>query len=103
VNPAVLVATARRRAGLSQREVARRAGVPQSTVARIESSVIDPRFSTLSNVLQACGYRLRLSHLGEGVDRSVICRLIELEPDELLDLAVADAEGLDDLLASVNR
>src|SRR5438132_9576142 len=101
MNAGVLLSAARKKAELSQRELSRRADVPQSTVARIESSVIDPRFSTLTNLLQACGYRLRLSRMGEGVDRSVIRELIDLSPNDLLELAVADAEGLDELLTAV--
>lgn len=101
MNPGVILLTARTRAGLSQRELSRRARVPQSTIARIESSVIDPRWSTVRNLLQACGYRLRLSRLGEGVDRSLMRELIELTPDELLDLAAQHAHALDELLGSV--
>jgi transcriptional regulator with XRE-family HTH domain len=98
-----LVKRARKRAGLSQRALARRAHVPQATVARIESGVVDPHLSTVTNLLQACGYRLALSRLGEGVDRTLILRRLELTPDELLDLAASDAAGLDDLLSSITR
>ena len=47
--------TERRRAGLTQRELARRTGVPQSTVARIERGQTDPRASTLNTLLIGCG------------------------------------------------
>lgn len=103
MNPRVLVATARHRAGLSQRDLARRAGVPQSTIARIESSVIDPRFGTVRNLLQACGYRLALRRMGEGIDRTMMRELIKLPADELMYLAEADAAGLNDFLSSVER
>jgi len=42
----------RKRAGLTQRELARRAGVSQSLIARIESGAIDPRLSTLRKILK---------------------------------------------------
>ena len=43
----------RRAAGLSQAELARRAGVSQSLIARIESGSVNPRLSTLRRILSA--------------------------------------------------
>jgi len=43
----------RKEAGLTQRELARLAGVSQSLIARIESGTVDPRASTLRKILQA--------------------------------------------------
>ncbi|MFF0467025.1 helix-turn-helix domain-containing protein [Micromonospora zamorensis] len=46
----------RRRADLSQRELAQRAGVPQPTLARIESGrALDPRFRTVERLVRAAG------------------------------------------------
>jgi transcriptional regulator with XRE-family HTH domain len=46
----------RRRADLSQRELARRARVPQSTVARIESDrPSEPHFGTVVALVRAAG------------------------------------------------
>lgn len=39
--------------GLTQAEVARRAGVSQPLIARIEKGTVDPRLSTLRSVVQA--------------------------------------------------
>jgi len=41
----------RKRAGLTQKELAKRAGVSQSLIARIESGAVDPRLSTLRKIL----------------------------------------------------
>ncbi|CAN5446936.1 hypothetical protein BH10ACT2_BH10ACT2_20820 [soil metagenome] len=49
---------ARSHRGLSQRALAARAGVEQSTIARIESSDADPTFSTVARLLDAAGFRL---------------------------------------------
>ncbi|MFI6260686.1 helix-turn-helix domain-containing protein [Micromonospora zamorensis] len=46
----------RRQADLSQRELAERAGVPQPTLARIESGrAADPRFRTVERLVRAAG------------------------------------------------
>jgi predicted transcriptional regulator len=41
-----VLSRARHRAGLTQRELAERAAVPQSTVGRIEAGLVDPRVGT---------------------------------------------------------
>ncbi|MCD6368173.1 MAG: CBS domain-containing protein [Thermoproteales archaeon] len=41
----------RKRAGLTQKELATRAGVSQSLIARIEGGSVDPRLSTLRKIL----------------------------------------------------
>lgn len=76
---------ARRGAGLSQRELARRSGVPQSAIARIERSHQVPRSDTLDRLLKACGFELRLGPArGDGVDRGQIQEWIEMSPAERL-------------------
>lgn len=76
---------ARRRAGLSQRQLAVLAGVPYSTVGRIEAGSIDPRASTLRALLTHCGTDLEaMPLLGEGVDRSQIRERLRLTPAERL-------------------
>lgn len=50
-----LVVIARRRAGLSQRELADRLARPQATVARWESGAREPSFAAVQQVLRACG------------------------------------------------
>jgi uncharacterized protein len=47
------VAEARRSAGLSQRELARRAGVPLSTIGRIERGTVSPTVHTLERLAEA--------------------------------------------------
>ncbi len=55
---AELVRGAREQRGLSQRALAERAGVEQSTIARIELGEADPAFSTVVRLLDAAGFRL---------------------------------------------
>ena len=84
---------ARRQARLSQRRLAELAGMPQSTVARIESGDIDARATTLSRLLRMCGFDLEpLRRPGEGVDRSQIRERLARTPlERLQDLAAAAA------------
>ncbi len=86
---------ARRGAGLSQRALAERAGVPQSTVARIERGRIDPRASTLNALLRACGLELtvqRLSVDANGIDRTLIRSQFDRTPTERVQSMVVAAE-----------
>lgn len=72
LDAATLLRTARLRAGLTQRALARRAGTSQSVVARIESGHTDPGVETLRRLLEAAGFvarctLLRVASLGRGV------------------------------------
>src|SRR2546423_2773389 len=55
-----IVQEGRRRAGLSQRELAARAGTSQSAIARIERGRQIPSVETLQRILKACDLELRL-------------------------------------------
>jgi ribosome-binding protein aMBF1 (putative translation factor) len=58
---AAAVAKARRRAGLSQAELARHMKTTQSTVARLESGRGRPSTRTLTRFAKATAHRLRIS------------------------------------------
>lgn len=86
---------ARRHAGLSQRQLALRAGVPQPAVARIESGAVSPRVETLSQLLDAAGFRLDIStREGEGVDRSLVRANLSRTPEERVRSAATAARRL---------
>lgn len=53
-----LIKSAREQRGLSQRALAERAGVEQSTIARIELGDADPAYSTVVRLLDAAGFHL---------------------------------------------
>jgi predicted transcriptional regulator len=85
---------ARRGVGLSQRALARLAGVAQPTVARIESGVVVPRVDTLDRLLRACGKDLELvERAGRGLDRTLIRERLKLSPAERARLAVRGWEN----------
>jgi transcriptional regulator with XRE-family HTH domain len=60
-----LLRHARAGAGLSQRELARRAGTSQAMVARIERGQQSPSLATLERLVRACGRELRVEAAGE--------------------------------------
>ena len=55
-----LVSEARKRAGLSQTELASRLEVPQSTVARWERETMTPSFDNVVRAVRACGLELEV-------------------------------------------
>ncbi|MFT4275406.1 MAG: helix-turn-helix transcriptional regulator [Rhodopseudomonas sp.] len=60
-NVMAAIAKARRHAGLSQAELARRMNTTQSTVARLESGRGQPSTRTLLRFAKATGHRLKIS------------------------------------------
>lgn len=89
---------ARRAAGISQRELARRSGVPQPAIARIEKGKQVPRCDTVVKLLDACGFELRLGpKRGDGVDRSLIADSLRRTPAERFAQAGAYARFVDKL------
>jgi transcriptional regulator with XRE-family HTH domain len=53
-----LIREARRRAGLSQRDLGERAGTTQSAIARLETGRSTPSFDTVLRLVRLCGLDL---------------------------------------------
>ena len=100
---ATLLRRARASQGISQRELARRAGLPQSTIGRIETGIIDPRSSTLERALKALGYEISVGERPgqRGIDRGLIRRFLELSPRERIEYAVAGGRAMHQLRRAV--
>jgi len=82
---------ARHRAGLTQRQLAAKAGIPQETIARIERGRVDPRLGTLDCLLEGCGFGLEhLPRLGIGIDRAQIRERLSMAPAERLARAIEE-------------
>jgi transcriptional regulator with XRE-family HTH domain len=104
VNHGQALREARRRAGLTQREVAARSGLPQPAIARMERGRGVPRVDTVERALRACGAELRAAPaLGVGVDRTAIRELLALTPGQRARLAVTEARNLERALAAARR
>ena len=94
---AAVVRDARHRAGLSQRELARRARTAQSVVARIELGEASPTWHTLTRLLAAAGFDLDTQLAARPVARSHmladVARILRLSPEQRLE-EVANASRL---------
>jgi transcriptional regulator with XRE-family HTH domain len=99
-----LVREARRRAGLTQAELARRAGTTQSAIARLEAGRSSPSFDTVVRLLRLCGFRLDVGL--DPYDDSDIAqaeRLLLLSPDERVDSNAAVVAFAADLREAYER
>lgn len=92
---------ARRSAGLTQRQLAERSGIPQPTIARIESGKQMPRADTLDRLLRACGWELDMSLLrGQGEDLGLIRAWLALSPQERAERGAEYGRALDRMRAA---
>ena len=98
-----LLREARRRAGLSQRELAKRAGTAQSVVARIERGLRDPSWQTLERLIAAAGFSLHaeltLRPTADSHMLQDVARVLSLTPEERL----AEVRNVSTFLAATRR
>jgi transcriptional regulator with XRE-family HTH domain len=73
-------------AGLSQKQLARRLGISQAAVAKLERDGANPTVRTLDRALRATGHKLTLDvgKRAPGVDPTLIRRHLELTPAQRL-------------------
>lgn len=100
----MLLAQARARAGLSQRQVSALSGIPQPMISAIERGQQDPRHETLERLLNACGQEVDLViKPGEGVDPTQYDKLLHATLRTRLASATDDARVLAWLSKAVIR
>ena len=97
-----LLRSARRRADLTQAQLAERAGLSQAEVARLERAGSNPTAATLERVLRATGHRLELRHL-DGVDETQLRARLALTPAERLAAFEASQRNLMRLTRGARR
>ena len=96
MDPARTLRDARRRAGLTQRALASRSGVPQPAIARIERGTVVPRVDTLDRLLAGCGQQLGTERRpGLGIDRTSIRALLRLTPAQRIRVATREGRNLE--------
>lgn len=94
---------ARRRAGLTQAELARRMRTGQSAIARWEAGHRSPTFETVERALARCGFQLETvirPHVHAGATRAAIRRALALPPAARLELIGAEGRNLLELDAA---
>ncbi len=69
----------RKRAGMTQHDLANATGLPQPSIARIESGTVIPRTATLIEILQATGHQLSVEPIDPTVDREAIRRQLAMD------------------------
>lgn len=97
---AVLIRNARLHAGLTQAELARRAGTTQSAIARLEAGRGNPTVGTLTRLLALLGRRLELAAppLEAAVDLEQLDAHLALTPAQRLSAFTAAYENTRKLL-----
>jgi transcriptional regulator with XRE-family HTH domain len=104
MDPAALVRSTRERLGLSQRQLALRAGTTQATVSRIERRTVSPTFSTVRELMLAMGEEPILAgkRLEHHWDRAHMSTTLARTTEERLALAIS-WNGMAGRLASAGR
>ena len=88
---ASLVREARRRAGLTQAELAGRSGTTQSDIARLESGRRLPTLERVRALVNACGFDLALGLRTQDDDWAAVSRNLALSVEDRWDKTVAAA------------
>jgi transcriptional regulator with XRE-family HTH domain len=98
MSSATLVHIARRRAGITQVELARRLGKSQSEIGRWERGEAKPSFETLQRIVRACGLELTVGLANED-DSYVphIERMLALSPRDRVIRAAEHARTMRDM------
>lgn len=99
-----LLREARLRAGLTQAELACRAGTTQSAISRWEAGVTRPPLEALRRLVRACGLELRVEfEPHDPAEATLIERNLALSPAERLDQLVRTAAFIRDGRAAMAR
>lgn len=95
-----IIREARRRAGLSQQDLAERLGTTQSVVTRWETGRRSPTFETVVRAVRACGLELSVTLGAPDPDHDLFIRENRrLTPAERLQRMTAQRAGLEELVA----
>jgi transcriptional regulator with XRE-family HTH domain len=91
VTPGELLRDARRRHGLTQKQLAIRTGTTQSAISRIERDQVSPTVETLAALLAQMNEELVLAstEIDWGFDRTLLNEALRMSPDERLATATA--------------
>ncbi len=99
-----LVREARKRAGLSQRELAERLATTQPVIARWERGTASPAFERVVAAVRACGFDLAVRIVARDDEHALLVQEnLRLTPSQRLRRLVEGRAGVDELVAQVRR
>lgn len=102
MDAAGLVRERRRAAGLTQEQLAIRAGTTKTAISRLERGHVSPTVDTLQRLLACMGYdlALRAEPSTPRTDAAQLDAVAGLTPDQRLDHALTSQQSVADLLGA---
>jgi transcriptional regulator with XRE-family HTH domain len=102
---ASLIREARVDAAMTQAELANRAGLTQSAIARLERGGANPTIATLDNVIAATGHRLILAAepRRSSFDERQLLERLAMTPAQRLANFTASSRSLDEMVRRARR
>jgi transcriptional regulator with XRE-family HTH domain len=100
-----IIRQARRDAGLTQQQLARRLGISQAAVAQLERPAANPTIATVERALRATNHRLELRAVpgAHRVDVSLLHEALRLAPAERIAAAARLTRDAEKLAAAAER
>ena len=104
-DPGALLAAVRKRHGLTQAQLAARAGTSQAAISRIERNLVSPSVSTLGQLLDRMGERLILDadQIDYGHDRTLHEQTLRETPERRIANQAAWSRRMNDLPRAAGR
>lgn len=99
------IRAARTKTGLTQQQLAERAGTTQSAVARLEAGKRSPSLATLERLFGAMNLRLNLTTepLDYGIDPTLVATALRVAPAERLRRMASTFRSIERMRKSVQR
>ncbi len=99
-----MISEARKRAGLSQRELAELIATTQPVIARWEGGRTSPPFQRVVEAIRACGFDLAVRIVARDDEHALLVQEnLRLSPKQRLDRLAASRSAIDELAAKVRR
>lgn len=99
-----LIRVARKRAGLTQAQLAEKAGTSQPAIARWEAGERDPGFGTLQRLIHACDLDMSIAlNQADLHDLSLALRTREMTPGQRVENMLNWTRSLEKFVSSVRR
>lgn len=99
-----LIKVARKRAGLTQAQLAEKTGTSQPAIARWEAGDRDPGFSTLQRLIRACDLEMSIAlNQTDSHDLGLALQTREMTPGQRVESMLDWTRNLEEFVASVRR